>query len=113
MYGYMKDELTIGEKRRFGVISISDCGRFEDIEQNLIAQYYVRKQLLFIFPTQKNRKTEIEKKRILKLDENKNHLKYFWEKKTRNMQENIRASFFKNVDLIIRNTLKCLILNDL
>ena len=71
MYGCVKDELTIGERRRFGVISIAECGRFEDIEQRIFSQYYARKQLFFIFPTKTDRRREIEKKTIMKFDENK------------------------------------------
>ena len=92
MYGYMKDVLTIAEKRRFAVISIVDCGRFEDIKYHLLSQYYVRKQLLFIFPPKTNRKREIVKKTIIKLDENKDNLESFLDKKTRNMPEPIRAA---------------------
>ena len=104
MYGWVRDELTIEEIRRFGVISIADCGRFEDIKQHLTSQYYVRAQCLFIFPVKKYRRREIEKRRIMKLNENKDNLESFWNNKTRNMPEHIRATFLKKVRLIIRNS---------
>ena len=91
MYRYVEKELTIEEKRRFGVISIVDCGRFEDINYNFVSQYYVRTQLLFIFPTKTDRKREIEKRRIMKFDENKDNLESFWDRKIRKMPEPMKA----------------------
>ena len=104
MYRYVEKELTIEEKRRFAVISIVDCGRFEDAKYHLLSQYYVRTQLLFIFPTKTDRKREIEKRRIMKFDENKDNFESYWERKTRKMPQPMRAKLSEKVELIKRNS---------
>ena len=91
MYDCVKDELTIEERRRFAVISIADCGRFEGIKYHLLSQYYVRTQLLILFPTETYRKSEIEKRIIMKFDENKDNFEFYWERKIRKMPEPMKA----------------------
>ena len=40
----------------------------------------------------------------MKLDENKDNFESFWNKKTKNMPEPIRAAFLKKMRLIVKNS---------